>query len=252
MTRKTDKCKIERPERLSDQVADLFMEQIKEGLFKVGDSIPSEASLSKQFGVSRTVIREALARLKYEGVLESKRKTGAQIGSLANLLTFRLDVGAEVSSQELTALYELRAALEGDAAALAAERRSEKQISVLKNHFENIAQAIRTDKDYSKSDAAFHQTIADASGNIYLRDFTNFLSDQLSFLIARATERVKRQSNSLTQIQNEHEDILNAIVSGDPLQAREAAREHLRNAFRRQKIDLSKGLLAPGFLKQHS
>ncbi len=234
--------KLKRALRLSDQVADLLFDQIKSGVYKSGETIASEAELAAQFGVSRTVLREALARLKYEGILESKQGSGVQVGSLANVRTFRLEVQDEANADEILALYELRAILEGDATALAAERRSRKQLADLKNCLAKIHQAVEKGKDYSAADAAFHETITKASGNPFLNDFMVFLSDKLRNLSRRARDRVSRSMEMQLEVQREHDAIFQAVSDGDTQKAKEAALEHLRNAFKRQKITRSKSL----------
>jgi len=71
--------KFKRAPKLSEQVADYLIMEIKRGSFKPGDNLPSEAILAKQLNVSRTVIREAFARLKYDGLLDSKQGSGAKV-----------------------------------------------------------------------------------------------------------------------------------------------------------------------------
>jgi len=234
--------KIKRAVRLSDQVADLLFDQIKTGTFKPGETIASEAELAAQFGVSRTVLREALARLKYEGILESKQGSGVQVRSVANLRSFRLDVQDEANAEEILSLYELRAILEGDATALAAERRNQKQLADLEACLMKIHQAIQRGEDYSAADAAFHETITKASGNPFLSDFMLFLSVKLRALSRKARERVSRSPELQLEIQKEHDAIFQAVLDGDPRKAKEAALEHLRNAFKRQNITRSKSL----------
>jgi GntR family transcriptional repressor for pyruvate dehydrogenase complex len=234
--------KIKRAVRLTDQVADTLYDQIKSGIYQPGETIASEVELAAQFGVSRTVLREALAHLKYEGILHSKQGSGLQVGSFANVRTFRLEVQDEANVDEILSLYELRAILEGDATALAAERRSRKQLADLKNCLVKIHQAIEKGKDYSAADAAFHETITKASGNPFLSDFMVFLSDKLRNLSRRARDRVSRSPEMQLEVQEEHDVIFQAISDSDPQKAKEAALEHLRNAFKRQKIIRSKSL----------
>jgi GntR family transcriptional repressor for pyruvate dehydrogenase complex len=234
--------KIKRAVRLSDQVADTLYGQIKSGVYQAGETIASEVDLAAQFGVSRTVLREALARLKYEGILESKQGSGVQVGSLANVRTFRLELQDHANADEILALYELRAILEGDATALAAERRSRKQLANLKDCLVKIHEAVEKCEDYSSADAAFHETLTEASGNPFLSDFMVFLSDKLRNLSRKARDRVSRSQEMQLEVQKEHDAIFRAVSEGDPQKAKEAALEHLRNAFKRQNITRSKSL----------
>ncbi len=215
--------KFKRVPRLSEQVADYLIMEIKKGSFKPGENLPSEAVLAKQIGVSRTVIREAFARLKHDGLLDSKQGSGAKVTERFKMRAFRLDGIEQANNEEIRHLFELRIIIEGGAAALAADRRSNKDMD----------NAVQNGTDGSKPDVIFHQTIAGASGNPYLRDFMCFLNDKLVYLIRRAREHSSRHIGLPLVVQQEHLAIFEAILNKDPVKARDAALTHLKNAAER-------------------
>ena len=107
---------------------------------------------------------------------------------------------------------------------------------------ERLMEAVEKGEDYSVADAAFHETLTKASGNPFLSDFMVFLSDKLRNLSRRARDRVSRSSAIQLEVQKEHDAIFQAVSDGDSQKAKEAALEHLRNAFKRQNITRSKSL----------
>jgi DNA-binding FadR family transcriptional regulator len=225
--------KFTRTSRLSEQVANFLVSEIQKGVLRAGEKLPSEAILAEQFGVSRTVIREAFARLKQDGFLNSKQWAGAIVAEPGKQRPFRLEDLKQASSIEIAHLYELRIILEGDAAALAAERRNEKDLEKLRDRLVAMAHAVEKDSDGTSPDLDFHQIIAEASGNPYLRDLMWFLNDKLKDLIRRAREHSSQNPNLPLAVQEEHAAIFEAISSGDPVEARVKALAHLRNAANR-------------------
>ncbi len=231
---------FKRSKRLSDQIADFILEQIKTGFYREGEIIESETNLATQFGVSRTVIREALARLKYNGILKSKQGSGVQVWNMHNSKSFELDLRHNSKSNDILALYELRAVLEGDTTALAAERRTDEHVKALRRCLDEMMASVERNEDYSQSDAKFHQIVAGASGNIYLRDFLNFLSENLRKLCHSAILQYIGHPTVPKQAYKEHKAIFDAIAEGDIEAARKASICHLKNALSRQKIPKAK------------
>lgn len=225
--------KFKRVPRLSGQVADYLIMEIKKGSFKPGENLPSEAVLAKQIGVSRTVIREAFARLKHDGLLDSKQGSGAKVTERFKMRAFRLDGIEQANNEEIRHLFELRIIIEGGAAALAADRRSNKDMDKLEHYLKDMDNAVQNGTDGIKPDVIFHQTIAGASGNPYLRDFMCFLNDKLVYLIRRAREHSSRHIGLPLVVQQEHLAIFEAILNKDSVQARNAALIHLKNAAER-------------------
>lgn len=223
--------KLEKPLRLPEQVATRLVSKIKEGAFQPGEKLPSEAVLAEQFGVSRTVIREALARLKYDGLLDSHPGIGATVVEKGKKRTFRLDDFDQLSTKDIEHLFELRAILEGYAAFLAAGRRSPDQVERLNNSLGLMAEAVDKDRDDTALDANFHSIIAEASSNPYLNELMQLLSDMLVNLIRKARGDTNQNSNLLPRnVQKEHKAIYRAIADKKPVEARTAVLTHIKNA----------------------
>ena len=126
--RLSDKYKLEQPQRLPDQVAEILEQEIQKGNWRPGEKLPSEAALSQKFGVSRAVVREALSRLKYEGLLDSQQGKGIIVVGTSGRRSFRLQNLQKLDSNDLSQLFELRVILDSAAAAMAARRCKKKTI----------------------------------------------------------------------------------------------------------------------------
>src|SRR5690349_5425349 len=113
---------IERKPHLPSQVASLITQEIAAGRLKPGDQLPTEQALSQSYGVSRNVVREAIARLRSEGIVQSRQGVGAFL-TRAESTTLRIDAEKLKDLGEFRHIFELRAMLEIRAAGLAAERR---------------------------------------------------------------------------------------------------------------------------------
>ena len=230
-TKKKIGPKLEKPIRLPDQVAARLVSRIREGVFKPGEMLPSEANLAEQFGVSRTVIREALSRLKYDGLLDSQPGIGAKVADNSRKRVFRLDDIQQTSDRDIEHLFELRAILEGDAAFLAATRRSSEQVEQLNECLRQMEKAIKENSDGTAPDAKFHSIISEASSNPYLNELMQLLNDNFVNLIRKARRHVYTNPDLRPiKLQQEHEAIYRAIVDRSPLEARSAALIHVKNA----------------------
>jgi GntR family transcriptional repressor for pyruvate dehydrogenase complex len=236
------KAKFKKAPQLSEQVAKFLASKIEEGSLRPGEKLPPEALLAEQFGVSRTVIREAFARLKGDGLINSKHGTGSIVAAAGKLQTFRLDGLEQAKSRELGYLYEMRAVLEGYAAYLTAERCNQKDTEKMKRYLEDMAQCLEKGSDGSSSDLRFYEILVEASGNPYLRDFLLFLNAKLMNLTQKTREDSRKQYGVPMMIQQEHMAIFEAISRGDPEKAREAALAHIKNAATRLGITILKSI----------
>ena len=226
---------LKREPKLTEQVASFLASEIRQGTIQPGESLPSEAELSYRFNVSRTVIREALAQLKYEGILESKqgRRTKVAAGPKR---AFRLKTSQPVKFAQL---YELKALIEGDATALASVRRSQHDIKKLESCLKTLTKSMEEGIDGTSANFDFHQLITKASGNRYISEFIRYLDEILWDLIQG--DEGQSSNLPLTPISlKEHVAIFNAIVKKNPNQAREAVHNHLKNSARRRGISIFK------------
>ncbi len=230
--------------RLSEQVTAHLRSAVLGGAFQPGDRLPSENTLAAELGVSRTVVREALARLKQDGLVESRHGIGAIVRSVQKQRAFRLDDMAGADIGDLGQLFELRVILEVEVALLAAERRSEQQLQALGVCIAAMAAAVRDGNDGTAPDVAFHQELAEASANHYLADLMRFLSDKLVDQIRTARSHTGQQRGLPERVQREHESIYEAVRRQEPREAGAAVLAHLRNAARRL------GFTIPGALTE--
>ena len=219
--------KLERAPRLVDQATEFLTNQIKSEAYAEGDKLPSESTLSERLGVSRTVVREALSRLIYDGVLEPRQGVGIIVAGSSSKRTFRIEPVENRKSPDSKYLLELRAILEGEAASLAAIRRDADHIAQLDHCLKEIKIHTHSTEESIREDMKFHELIAEASCNPYLLDFMIFVRNHLKFLLIK-THGIHRDSTQWTY--NAHNQIFQAIVRRDSQGAREAAIHHIKVA----------------------
>ena len=231
--RLSDNFDLKQPLRLPDQVAEILEKEIQKGRFRPGDRLPSEAVLSQKFGVSRSVVREALSRLKYEGLLKTHQGKGITIVGASGRRSFRLENIHQLDPKELAQLYELRAILDSEAAAMAATRCSKKQLNELKTSLDRMSEAVHSDADGTRPDFEFHKGIAEASGNYHLKALIQFLNDKVEQVIHEARTHSRKRPGLPVEVQKEHEAIYRALAAKNPKNARQATLTHLKNAAMR-------------------
>lgn len=224
-----------RTTHLPTRIADHFSQQIQTAELKPGDRLPTELEMSKNFGVSRSVIREAVARLRNEGLIETRQGIGAfVIGRPTRHI--RLDDG-NMTEDDFRGLFQLRVPLEIEAAGLAAQNHSPIHLEQMDKAMLRMT-AKKTDADDGiLADLDFHRTIALATGNDYFVQFLGAISDCILKTIL--VSREKTRLDTLVGIVNrEHSDLRNAIASGDPMQARSAMRAHMIGSTERVDLNL--------------
>ncbi len=221
------------PSKMPDRVTAALLSLIRTGDYLPGARLPSEMSMAKSFGVSRTVIREAVSRLKSEGLVESRQGSGVFVRTGSMDTPFRIDPAVTASAQSLLQVVELRRGLESEIAALAAERRSPAQLDEIRAALDAIDADVQAGGDGVDADMAFHRAIARATGNPHFLSLWDFLGQFLrgAMIVTRALEA--RRPDMGSQVLNEHHALLAAIASGDPAAASAAARHHMVMASRR-------------------
>lgn len=219
--------------RLSDQVACSLADEIRAGHRVPGERLPTEAELVVAFGVSRTVVREAVSRLKSLGLVVSRQGSGTTVAARAAFAPLNFDSGPAGSQAAVLQIVEVRRALEAEAAELAADRRTEPGIRAMRDALAAIDAAVSRGEDGVEEDLRFHRAIADAAGNGYLGATLDFLAQyhRNATRVTRANEA--RRTDFAAAVRREHQAVLRAIEAGDAARARRAAAQHLRNAARR-------------------
>jgi GntR family transcriptional repressor for pyruvate dehydrogenase complex len=220
-------------ERLSDRLAALLAGQIEGGVLKPGDRLPTEPQLAAAHGVSRTVVREAVHQLRSRGLLVSRQGSGVFVAAPAEFRPLPFDPSVLASTAAVVQIIEVRRALEGEIAALAARRATRAQVAGLRRALAAIDEAVAAGRDGVEEDLAFHRAVADASGNPQFARLLGFLEQYLlDFMrVTRANEA--RRADFADQVRAEHRALLQAIAARDEAAARRAATEHMVQAAHR-------------------
>jgi GntR family transcriptional regulator, transcriptional repressor for pyruvate dehydrogenase complex len=218
--------------RLSDHAYERLFRAIAGGAHAEGARLPAEAVLARELGVSRPVVREALARLRADGIVVSRPGAGSFVRRRPDPQTARpAGIG---SIADLLDCLQVRQGLEGEAAFQAALRRSAVELRRLRAAHAAFEAEIRTADPKGDADRCFHQAVVEASGNRILIDLFRQLGEPIAFTmsLARAMSLghpVERQEIVLA----EHRAILEAIARSDPEAARTLMRAHIDYARRR-------------------
>jgi GntR family transcriptional repressor for pyruvate dehydrogenase complex len=219
--------KVPGPVRLADQVAATLSEEIESGRLAEGDRLPTEVELVKQLGVSRTVVREALSRLRNAGLIEPRQGIGVFV---LPRRTRPLDLDAADTKAKVLQIVEVRRAMEGEAASLAATRATPHDLARMRQALDTIDSAVAAGGDGVDEDLAFHRSIAESTGNAVMVSTVRYLGDvsRSGIRVTRANEA--RRNDFIEAVRDEHHAILAAIEAGDPEAARTAARRHMKQA----------------------
>lgn len=224
-----DKLGVQRIQPAYRQVADQLRSLILTGELQPGSRLPNETDLATLFGVSRSTVREALRVLSSQGMLTTTRGVGGgsfiahpepeQITRYLEASLGLLSGADEVTVQEL---LEVREMLEVPAAGLAAQRRREEDLELLREILEQ-ERAVHPVNDGYEEHRRFHQTILDLSGNALLPVLTRplFVTLRTRFLRDQAPSRF------WADVEHDHGAIYERIAAGDAPGAERAMREHL-------------------------
>jgi len=231
----TEFREVRRTSLLPDQIAADIMAKITDGQLLPGDTLPTEHALAGTFGVSRNVVREAIARLRSDGVVESRQGRGAVVKPISERETFRVDIQSLGKSGNLADLFELRGLLEIEAAGLAAVRRTSLDLEEMGKAIAELDGEFQFDERRLEADAAFHRAVGKATGNAYLYGIICYISSRLKET-TRVTSNVYEKDDLVQVTRDEHRMVLRAIEAGDRTGARMAMAEHINGASERLKV----------------
>ncbi|MBL8301919.1 MAG: FadR family transcriptional regulator [Ideonella sp.] len=223
-------------ETLADRLAARLWTQIEQGEIASGDRLPTEARLADTHGVSRSVVREAVHRLKSRGVLVSRQGSGVFVLQPPMHRALEFDPAVLDSMTAVGHVLEVRRTLEGEMAALAALRATRAQVTALRRALAAIDEAASAGHDGVAEDLAFHRRIGEATGNPQFSLLLGFLEQYLreNMKITRANEA--RREDFMEQVRKEHRSIVDAIAAHDVAGARRAAIRHLQHGERRLEL----------------
>lgn len=231
--------------RLSDQVAQQLVQGIKAGQFPAGGKLPTEARLAEQFAVSRTVVREAVSRLKSLGLVDSRQGSGVYITGQGAFAPLDFDARHAESRSAVAQMIEVRRALEAEAAGLAAQRCGAADMRRIRQAMLALEKAVARGGDGVEEDLRFHRSVAEAGHNPFLIGTLDYLAQFMRGAISVTRANEARRADFTTQVRDEHAAIAQAIATGDVDGARAAAATHMVNAVRRMED------ADPAFWRQH-
>jgi DNA-binding FadR family transcriptional regulator len=226
---------IEQAPNLRSGLVDTMAAQIEAGELAPGQRLPTEQEIVSATGVSRTVVREALASLRARGLIVTRQGLGAFVARDLPSKSFSIVPTDLESIDTVLGVLELRLGVEAEAAALAARRRSADDLAAMADCIDAIDRATAAGGTGSEEDLAFHRAISMATKNAnFTRLFETFGTAMLPRQWAnfdRMSER--RRDSHVSRMRDEHRAILAAIESGQPAAAQRAMRTHLRRAYSR-------------------
>lgn len=213
---------------LVDKVEDGLVRLLQEKKLKVGDSIPKEVELAETLGVSRTVIREALLRLRMMGLIESKKKKGAVITSPDLFGILGKSMNPHILSQEtLKGIFEIRLVLEIGMADLLFQRVTKADIEELKEIVSNEPLVPQFHLFNIEHEIAFHGKLYEITGNETLKKFQSLLLPVFDYV--HKSGLLKQQSKLKTFVS--HGGLVQILEKGTPEEFRNGMRNHLENHF---------------------
>ena len=210
----------------SQPIEDFLNQRILSGDWPMGHKLPSEESLRQQFNASRTVVREAIRRLQGRGLLKTVNGSGSYVagGELQNV-SMALNAYSVLAAdhQTFADLLELRMAIEGDAAAKAAADHQAQHWLRLEAQLTTMS-AARVIEEFAILDIDFHMELLRTSGNELFASLGAALRDRY---VRFAIDSYRSSDHLRHETMTEHRVIVEAIKSGRPEVAREAARSHV-------------------------
>jgi GntR family transcriptional repressor for pyruvate dehydrogenase complex len=230
---------LDRGERLSDRVANRLLETIVSRGLGPGDRLPSERLLAKQFGVSRTVIREAVRLLTGKGIIAARPGHGLAVTAVeASAVSQSLSLFVHGNdSIDYPKVHEVRAMLEVQVVALAARRATDGEIEQLRQVCDRMEVVLEDNEAASRNDLEFHRMLAAATHNE--------LYEVLLDAVAAPLMEIRRETFTLPGRAGvalaAHREILGCVAAGDVSAARRQMRAHLRDVERTWERMVTKG-----------
>jgi GntR family transcriptional repressor for pyruvate dehydrogenase complex len=218
---------------LAQRVVAGLKDKILAGDLPPGHKLPSEAELIEEYGVSRTVVREAVTRLRAEGLLETFQGRGSFVLAMPEPTSFSVESAAIRTHHDVLDMIDFRLGIECEAAALAAARVDDAGGATIRKALEAFVNA--APQDQVEADFGFHRAVAAASGNRFYVELLDSLGPMMIMLPRTRLGAAYSMTDAghVDRVRREHDSIASAIVAGDSDIARAAMRVHLGNTRRR-------------------
>ncbi|MFT3736328.1 MAG: FadR/GntR family transcriptional regulator [Rhodocyclaceae bacterium] len=220
---------------LATLVSTDLLRRIESNELTPGSRLPSERELMARYGVSRTVVREAISSLRSSGRVATQQGRGAFVLATTGLMVRKLPLNTEQATSRQTHLHllEVRNAVEAEAAAIAARRRTDKEMNAIEQAQESLSIALDGGGNLRRKDVDFHLAIARATHNTYFEDVFAALLQLRADRPLRRSDSVQARKKRVQIIRAEHLQIVQAIARQDPDAARSAMQLHLSNSAHR-------------------
>ncbi|WP_175623987.1 FadR/GntR family transcriptional regulator [Pseudocolwellia agarivorans] len=221
---------------LTNDLAASLRNKIITGNLQVGAKLPSSKIVEELAGVSRSVVREAIAQLRAEGLVESRQGVGVFISKIPEKNAFKITQKEMESITDAIQILELRMAVEVEMSGMAAKFRTEEQMTTINNCLLRMSKKMSIGKDGIDEDFNFHKAIAVASGNIYFLRFIDYIGSRVIIPareIVTSNKEIIKTDDFLDILNAEHKQIAKAIEYKDPELARAATKAHLTNSIAR-------------------
>lgn len=210
---------------LSDAVFDRIQRAIKSGAYAVNERLPTEHALAAEFQVSRPVVRDALQRLRDQGLIYSRRGAGSFVREQG--IREPLGFGQMENLSDLQHCYDFRLTIEPEAAAMAAERHTPEALARIKSALGLLRDATNRQAHRADADFMFHLSIAQASANPYFSTAMQALEEHIAVGMRFHGMSLRSTSNGLQHVFVEHSAVFDAIARRNTEAARELMRAHL-------------------------
>ena len=213
-------------ERLSDRLAARLIEQIESGHLRPGERLPSEAQMAAAHGVSRSVVREAVHQVKSRGMVRARQGSGVFVSFEPRQRALAFDPKVLESMDAVVQVVELRRVLEGEMAALAAQRATAAQLGAIRRALQAVDAVTRAGQLGVEEDFAFHRAIGAATGNPQFVRLLSFIEQYLLDAMRITKGNEARRPEWLAEVHDEHHAIYKAIAAHSAAAARRAAIRH--------------------------
>ncbi|MFJ3484864.1 FadR/GntR family transcriptional regulator [Pseudomonas sp. NPDC090202] len=238
---------VARRPHLAEHIARSLSDEIASGRLRPGDRLPTEQFLAQNFGVSRNVVREGIATLRAQGLIQSRQGVGVFVA--ASVLspepppqspaptTAPLSRESAVlpdGDNTIRNMFEVRAVLESQAAALTASHMTPRKLKIIQDAVQRMRYEGSPTLDTVNADLDFHRAVAAASGNEYLETMIRTVLEPMRALITMTFARQGPVYNNIPHAaRGEHEELVQAFIDRDADAARRIMGEHIVNAAAR-------------------
>jgi DNA-binding FadR family transcriptional regulator len=223
---------------MADELFAKFEARIRAGELAPGTRLPTQKDIALTENVSRTVVREAVARLGAHGLTVSRQGSGVFVADTAPYRAFQITPEELNELADVIKLLEIRLGVETEMAGLAAARRTTADIGAIREALQEMVEREADPVAAAAADRAFHLAIARATQNDYYVRFAEFLGLRLvpPRNLSLRNQPQSAQAAYTSKVHAEHEAIVDAIVRMDTVRAREAARHHMQESLTRHSM----------------